>query len=167
MSDSQEGAHLYPTRIDIPVEIRGHLITLLNQTLACTLDLRSQVQQASWNIKGRESATVRTLCRGLAAELELYADVMAERVAVLGGVVMMTVRSVGARSTLQEYPGDVVDGATHVLRLAERLGSYTTAIRSAVTLATEVEDAGTAALYADISRRVDTQLWAVEAYLQQ
>ena len=53
MSDRDGHPVLHPTRIDIPPEIRLYLITLLNQTLACTVDLRSQVKQASWNVKGQ------------------------------------------------------------------------------------------------------------------
>jgi putative transposase len=48
MSDRDGHPLLHPTRIDIPSEIRLYLLTLLNQTLACNVDLRSQVTQASW-----------------------------------------------------------------------------------------------------------------------
>ena len=54
MSESEHHPFLYPTRIDLPPEIRLYLITLFNQTLACTVDLRSQVKQAVWNVKGKE-----------------------------------------------------------------------------------------------------------------
>jgi hypothetical protein len=30
------------------------LIALLNETLACTVDLWSQVNQASWNVRGKD-----------------------------------------------------------------------------------------------------------------
>jgi hypothetical protein len=36
---------LYPTRVDMPPEIRAYVVTLLNQTLACTEALRSHVKQ--------------------------------------------------------------------------------------------------------------------------
>jgi DNA-binding ferritin-like protein len=43
---------LHHSRIDLPPEIRLYVVQLLNQTLACTEDLRSQVKQACWNVKG-------------------------------------------------------------------------------------------------------------------
>jgi len=46
MSQSDDNQGLYSVRIDIPPEIRLYVIQLLNQTLACTVDLRSQVKQA-------------------------------------------------------------------------------------------------------------------------
>jgi starvation-inducible DNA-binding protein len=42
----------FETRIDIPAERREKLIALLNQHLADTLDLYSQIKQAHWNVKG-------------------------------------------------------------------------------------------------------------------
>ena len=53
MSDRDGHPLLHPTRIDIPSEIRLDLMSLLNQTLACTVDLRSQVTQASWKAFSR------------------------------------------------------------------------------------------------------------------
>jgi starvation-inducible DNA-binding protein len=41
---------LHPTRIERAPEIRRYVIQLLNYTLACTVDLRSYVKQAYWNV---------------------------------------------------------------------------------------------------------------------
>jgi starvation-inducible DNA-binding protein len=54
MSQSDDHHGLSPVRIDIPPEIRLYVVQLLNQTLACTVDLRSQVKQACWNVKGHD-----------------------------------------------------------------------------------------------------------------
>ena len=64
---------LHPTRIDIPAEIRLYLVAVLNQTLACTVDLRSQVKQAAWNVKGKEGFQLQTLFDIIAIELDAYA----------------------------------------------------------------------------------------------
>jgi DNA-binding ferritin-like protein len=40
-------------------------------------------------------------------------------------------------------------------------------MRSAITRAADVEDAGSAAVYTDLSRGVDTQRWVLEAHLQR
>ena len=63
MSDTEHHQVLHPTRIDIPQEIRLFLIRQLNQTLACTADLRSQVKQAAWNVKGKEYSQLQALFR--------------------------------------------------------------------------------------------------------
>jgi starvation-inducible DNA-binding protein len=165
MSNSAHASPLRPTRIDMPPEIRLDVVTRLNQTLACTVDLRSQVKQASWNIKGKDFASLHALFATMATELEAYSDLVAERIAVLGGVVMGTARTAALQSELPEYPNALVEGNAHVLALVERFAHYAKMTRSAIALATDVEDAGSAAVYTDISRGVDKQLWILEAHL--
>jgi starvation-inducible DNA-binding protein len=165
MSDRDGHLVLYPTRINIPLEIRRYLITLLNQTLACTVDLRSQVTQASWNVKGQDCSQLQVLFTTMAAELNAYANLMAERIIVLGGVALGTARTAALHSTLLEYPGDLAAGNAHALALAERFAPYTAAMRDAIAHAADVGDAGTAAVYTDISRGVDKRLQFLESYL--
>ena len=167
MSMSDQSACLYPTHIDLPAETRLYLVQMLNRTLAGTLDLRSQVRQATWNTKGKEAAVLQNLFAALGVELENYADAVAERVAVLGGVAMATIRTVASVSMLPEYPENLVHGQAHVLALTERFAVYTKTLRSAVTSSLDVEDAVTAALYTEILRRVEKQLWTLESYLHQ
>ena len=166
MSDCPEGEYLHPTRLDIAMPIRQYLIGVLNQTLACTIDLRSQIKQVAWNIKGKDFTTMRALCLAIAVELDQHAEALAERVTVLGGIAMATVRSAATHSTLQEYPLAYMSHEAHVLQMVERLGHYANAVRHTITLTADVEDAGTTALYTDISRVTDKQLAAIEAYLQ-
>ena len=156
---------LHPTRIDLPLEIRLDVVTLPNRTLASTVDLRSQVKQAYWNVKGKDFLPLHTLFTMLVSALDGYADLMAERIAVLGGVVLGTART-AALSQLPEYPSMLVKADKHVGALVERFAHYATMVRGGITQAAEVEDAGSAAVYTDISRGVDKQLWVLEAHLQ-
>jgi starvation-inducible DNA-binding protein len=151
----------------MPSEIRLYVIQLLQQTLACTVDLRSQVKQACWNVKGHDFSQLHALFATMATELEAYTDLLAERIVVLGGVARGTVRTATMRSTLPEYPGTILDGPAHVQALAERVAPYATALRDNITLAADVEDAGSAAVYTDISRGVDKQLWVLDAHLHR
>lgn len=80
---------------------------------------------------------------------------------------MGTVRMAATQSTLPEYPDTVMAGDGHVLALVERFGHYAGRLRDDITLAADVEDAGSAAMCTDISRRVDRQLWILESHLQR
>jgi starvation-inducible DNA-binding protein len=60
-----------------------------------------------------------------------------------------------------------MDGSAHVRALAERVAPYATALRANITLAADVEDAGSAVVYTDISRGVDKQLWVLDAHLHR
>jgi len=156
---------LHHSRIDVPPEIRQYVIQLLNQTLACTVDLRSQVKQAGWNVRGNDFAPLQALFAALASQLDAYADLVAERIAALGGMAMGTARTAAAQSRLTEYPGTIVEGHTHVVALAERFADYARAMREGIALSTDVEDAGSAAVYTEISRGVDKRLWSLDAHL--
>jgi starvation-inducible DNA-binding protein len=165
MSQSDDTQGLSPVRIDIPLEIRLYVTQLLQQTLACTLDLRSQLKQACWNVKGHDLVLLQALFATMATELDAHTDLVAERLVVLGGVARGTVRTAATHSRLPEYPGAIMDGDAHVRALTECFASYATALRADIAHATEVEDAGSAALYTDISRGVDQRLGFLDAYL--
>lgn len=167
MNTTGHAQTLHPGRIDIPPEIRLYLIQMLNQTLACTVDLRSQVKQACWHVKGKDFPSLHALFATIATELAAYTDLVAERIAALGGVAMGTVRIAATQSKLPEYPDALLEGDAHVLALAERFAQYGAALRSSIALVADVEDAGSAAIYTDISRGVDKQLWFLEAYLHR
>jgi len=156
----------YPTRIDIPAEIRSQFIELLNQTLATTLDLKTQVKQAHWNVKGINFYQLHQLFDEIATQLEEYIDLIAERVTALGGVAMGTIRIAASQSVLPEYPFDIVDGKDHVIALADRMAPYAKVVRAAINQAIELEDVDTADLYTEISRTIDKHLWFLEAHLQ-
>jgi starvation-inducible DNA-binding protein len=165
MSKNNQLHVLPPTRIGMPPEIRLDVITLLNQTLACTMDLHSQVGQACWNIKGKDFSLLHPLFSTMLNELQAYTDMVAQRITVLGGVVMGTVRMAARQSKLPEYPDAVMEGDGHVQALAERFGRCAATLRENITLVADVEDAGSAAIYTDISRGVDRQLWVLESHL--
>ena len=162
---TSDGPFLHSTRSDLSLAIRVYVIQLLQQTLVLTIDLRSQVKQAGWNVKGREFPQLHTLFATMVTELDAYTDLLAERIAVLGGVAQGTVRVAAMQSTLREYPGDLVAGDAHVQALAERVAPYATALRADITHAADVEDAVTVALYADMAHGVEKQLWSLDAYL--
>jgi starvation-inducible DNA-binding protein len=167
ISENEHSPLLHPTRINIPLEIRVYIIEMLNQTLASTVDLRSQVKQAACNVKGAEFLALQALFTDIAAELDAHADLLAERITVLGGVARATARTAATHSTLPEYPVDLVEGTAHVRELAERFAQYATALRDSIAYATDVEDANTASIYTDISRGIENRLGTLDAHLHR
>jgi Ferritin-like domain len=103
MNQCDDHPFLHPTRSEISLEIRVYLITLLNQTLAYTVDLRSHVKQAAWNVKGKEFSQLHDLFAIIATELDAYTDLLAERIAVLGGVARGGCRRCGHRGGLHRH----------------------------------------------------------------
>jgi starvation-inducible DNA-binding protein len=161
------GRHpLHPTRIDISSDVRAQVIDILNQSLASTLDLKTQVKQAHWNVKGMDFYQLHELFDEMASELEEFVDMLAERVTALGGLALGTARIAATKSTLPEYPLDILEGKEHVTALADRYAMYAKSVREGIAKTDELGDADTADLYTEISRAIDKRLWFLEAHLQ-
>ena len=156
---------LYGTRIDLAEDIRVKVIEILNQTLAATLDLKTQTKQAHWNVKGMDFYQLHELFDEMATELEEYVDMVAERVTALGGVAKGTARIAASESILAEYDLNAVTGTEHVTALANSFGTYAKHVREAIDTTDELGDADTADLYTEISRTIDKRLWFLEAHL--
>lgn len=162
---TKSNRRFYPTRIDLSIDVRSQVVKVLNQTLAATLDLKTQTKQAHWNVKGMDFFQLHELFDEMAGELEEYVDMVAERVTALGGTAMGTARLAAAESILPEYALDAVDGAEHVTALAERFAAYGKHLREAIDTTDDLGDADTADLYTEISRTIDMRLWFLEAHL--
>ena len=156
---------MYPTRIDLPQEVREKVANLLNQTLAATLDLKTQTKQAHWNVKGMDFYQLHELFDEMATELEEYVDMVAERVTALGGTALGTARIAATESILPEYDLDAVGGIEHITALADRYAAYGAHLREAIDISDNWKDADTADLYTEISRTIDKRLWFLEAHL--
>ncbi|NEO87145.1 MAG: DNA starvation/stationary phase protection protein Dps [Spirulina sp. SIO3F2] len=155
----------HTTRIDLPQTVRDQLIPLLNQTLATTLDLKTQTKQAHWNVKGPQFLQLHELFDEMSSELEDYVDMVAERVTALGGIALGTAKVAADKSLLDLYPLDILAGSDHVTALADRFAVYAKHVREASAQAGELGDDSTADLYTEISRAVDKRLWFLEAHL--
>ncbi len=156
----------FATRNDLSDPLRETMIGLLNQQLADTLDLYSQVKQAHWNVKGMHFIQLHLLFDDLADSLIVYADLLAERATALGGMAMGTARMTAAGSRLPEFPTEIVTDKQVVEVLAQRYGDYGSEVRTAIDAAAEDGDPATADVFTEISRTIDKQLWMLEAHLQ-
>ena len=140
MNATKTAPATFPTHIDLPEHDRQPLIELINERLADTADLYSQVKQAHWNVKGPNFYQLHLLFDQLAGEVFPYIDLLAERVTALGGVALGTVRMAGTGSSLPEYPVDATDGQVHLKALIERYGVYTANIRKGIDGADKLQD---------------------------
>lgn len=166
MSKKPSKNGLHQTRIDLSSKSRAQLVEILNESLADTFDLFSQVKQAHWNVKGHQFYQLHLLFDEIASELLEYVDELAERITALGGTAMGTVRMAASKSSLAEYPPDVLEGLDHIAALSERFAMYCQVLRAKIEKTTDLGDADTADLYTEISRNSDKRLWFLEAHLQ-
>ncbi|MEM9220164.1 MAG: DNA starvation/stationary phase protection protein Dps [Cyanobacteria bacterium P01_F01_bin.150] len=156
---------LYASRIDLSDDVRAGVVVILSQTLANTIDLKTQVKQAHWNVKGMNFLQLHQLFDDMATELEEYVDLVAERITALGAIAYGTSRVAANRSSLPEYPLATLKGEAHLTALAERYAFYGKQVREAIAQTDRLGDSDTADLYTEISRAIDKRLWFLESHL--
>ncbi len=165
-STNTESPKTYETENDISLKRRSELNTLMNQRLSDAIDLQMQMKQAHWNVKGPSFIGLHELFDKVGEGVESYVDMIAERIAQLGGIAEGTVRISATRSRLEEYPLTIADGLAHVEAVAKALSTFGHEARNTIEQAGELEDADTADLFTEISRGIDKWLWFVEAHSQ-
>jgi starvation-inducible DNA-binding protein len=156
----------HTTRIDIPEDTRRQVAESLNATLATSLDLKTQVKQAHWTVKGMDFFQLHELFDQIASQLEEYVDMVAERITALGGTPLGTARMAAQESILPEYPLDIINSKDHITALADRFAAYARSLREGADFAEELHDMDTNDLYTEVSRTIDKYLWFLEAHLQ-
>ena len=166
MATLRASVRSFSTGVDISAESRMKVIKVLNQHLADSFDLLSQVKQAHWNVKGSDFWQLHKLFDEVAEQAEEWVDEIAERVTALGGYATGTVRMAAASSTLPEFPTDITDGMDYVKAVGERLADFTNSARGAIDQTDTLGDANTADLLTEISRGADKYLYFLEAHLQ-
>lgn len=157
---------MHKTKIDLNKGDREKIIEILNSSLADASDLKSQAKQAHWNVKGMSFIALHELFDQVATEVEAYTDLIAERITTLGGTALGTIRVAANRSSLSEYPLEIIDGADHVDALSSALSDFGKKIRKNIDETDELGDKDTADIFTEISRGIDKSLWFVEAHIQ-
>ncbi|WP_158058309.1 DNA starvation/stationary phase protection protein Dps [Halorussus halophilus] len=163
---SQHQQSWFRTANDLSPQTRASSVELLNQSLADTTDLMTQLKYAHWNVKGRNFYQFHLLFDEIAEVLEEHADDIAERATELGGEATGTVRMAASSSRIPEIPERVTTGPEYVAALVERVAIHAANLRANIDASMSYGDQDTGDLYAELSREIDKQLWFLEAHQQ-
>jgi starvation-inducible DNA-binding protein len=166
MATKSSPVRSFRTSVDIPPGTRTKIARILNQHLADSFDLMSQVKQAHWNVKGSDFWQLHKLFDEVAERAAEWVDEFAERVTALGGYATGTARMAAATSTLPEFPTEITESMDYVRAVADRLAAFTNSARAAIDQTDKLGDADTADLFTEISRCADKYLYFLEAHLQ-
>jgi starvation-inducible DNA-binding protein len=163
--DALNGAEaLRSTKNDLPATTRVEVVRLLNARLADAIDLQTLCKQAHWNVRGPQFIALHKLFDDVYEAVGDYADLIAERVVQLGGTAEGTARVAAQRSTLNDYPLTLTRGSEHVAALSDVLAQFGRASRVAIEEMNDLQDAGSADIFTEISRGIDKWLWFVEVH---
>jgi starvation-inducible DNA-binding protein len=166
MSNEREEQYSFSIDSNIPVTTKVQVIELLNHTLATTVDLKTQLKLASWNVTGRNSKPLQELFSEMAVELEEYIDICAERITDLGGLAVASVRVAAELSQLPEYPHNILDGYDHVTAVVQRLTVYAQSLQHGSVQIAERGDVDTSFLYMEVFWAIEQRLWLLQTHLQ-
>ena len=157
---------MHKSHIDLSDSIREKMISELNARLADTIHLSIQTKQAHWNVKGPNFIGIHELLDQVHGHMEASADLIAERVSILGGTAMGNLPTVMQQSNIAEYPTDIFSAADHVSATTERLGKGAEHMRASIKVAADAGDSATEDLFTEVTRVLDKQRWFIEAHQQ-
>lgn len=159
-------ARHYKSSVGVPEKNRQAITALLNARLADSIDLRSQIKWAHWNLKGMHFIQLHELFDSVQGHVDEQSDTIAERIATLGGVANGTVREVAGKTGLKEADLSASDGVSHLKWLVHNVAHQANAMRTAVQESSDLGDDITADLFTQATRELDKDLWFLEAHLQ-
>ncbi len=144
-------------------QARTKSIDILSRTLPDTIAMTLAVKQAHWNLKGPGFIGVHELLDDVADRLRDGADLMAERIVIMGGTAKGTVETVSKETEIDSYPVDIVALSDHVAALTQRMKSLGETLRKGISDAADAGDDDTADLLTGVSRAVDKDAWFIGA----
>ncbi len=150
------------TKNGLSYETRDVVAECLEGLLINTLDIAGQVKVAHWNVKGPFFHTLHEDFGKLAAELEGYADQLAERGVQLGAVYHVTPRVVGADSEIPEFPKTAFEAPGVVTAVLNRVVRLTGMVHAEIEAVEEKGDCVTENLLIDINAGLDKWVWMLE-----
>lgn len=156
---------MHHTSVDLQEKVREELITVLNKTLANTIDLYLALKQAHWNVKGATFIGIHKLFDDIAEEVEDQVDVIAERITALGGTAFGTLQAVAATTELTAYPTNIFTAEHHIQQISEHIANISSEARRLINHTGDAGDMATADIYTDLTKLLDKNLWFLQAHL--
>ena len=144
-------------------QTQEQMCELLNARLAQGIDLRLAVKQAHWNLRGKGYIGVHELLDEVSARLGEGTDMIAERVAIMGGFARGTTQVVAEKSDLEPYPVELTPIEDHIKALVQRFQHYGKSLREGIDAADEAGDEDAADLLTEVSRMVEKDTWFIGA----
>lgn len=154
----------YKTRTELPDETRIQLVELLNQSLADTIDLNSQVLQAIWYVRGIDFYQFYLLFSEISGQLEDQIGLLVERISALASTPLITVRIAAQCSQLSEFPFDAATADEILQALTQQFFCHSKFVRLGISQVSDLGDAATAHIYMQIACTVDQHLWLLESH---
>jgi len=145
---------------------RAKVVQLLNDIVAVLIDLRLQVKQAHWNVRGSNLIAIHEMFDTFAGQLDEITDELAERAVAFGGCAVGTLPGIGNVTSLPALDPQTTGSFDLIELLAERYAAVSTILGIGINHAQVVNDEVTADLLIKAAHSVDKNLWLLESHLE-
>jgi starvation-inducible DNA-binding protein len=146
-------------------DVARKLTLRLNRDLATLTDLATAYKQAHWNVIGPGFTQLHLLFDRFADETHAYVDLVAERAVALGGVAHGTLQAAVDCSALTPFPVDERHEQRLLRELSVRVEHAAEELRESI--GSGAEEPVAQAVYIEIARGIEKQLWMLRAQLPQ
>lgn len=155
-----------PTHNTLPEAVRARSVEMLGMHLSAAIDLHAQVKIAHWNVRGPGFIAIHLAFGTIAASVNGNADMIAERICMLGGAARGALMFSAENSYLAPYPLAIGDVRRHIAAVASTLATFGHSIRVSIDDPAAFGDAGTASMLKEITRAIDRHIWIVESHME-
>lgn len=143
----------------------SEIVELLNQQLATYIDLKLQLKQAHWNVKGPNFIGLHELFDDAAGQVDGWCDTIAERARALGGEACGTIDDVSASTLLKPYTVGVAPWDRHVAAIMAALDIVSKSGRQAIQTCLGADDQATADVFIELVRGVDKLRYLIGSHV--
>lgn len=154
---------MFQTMNDLPEASRKGVVDLLQNGIADGIQLSQFAKQAHWTVKGPNFFGLHELFDKIHEEMEAVVDLMAERIAQLGGYPEGTCKAAQKMTSLSDYPAGIVDESEHLQTLAVACAEFGEAARASIEKSVVLRDLVSADLFTEAARMLDKTLWILES----
>lgn len=140
------------------------LIIALNMNLVDSIHFNIQCRQAHWNVKGRNFLSFHELFDKIYTASGEWSDLIAERIAHLGGIAKCNIETIASHTRLEPYDDRLADGMDHVRALIDSLSVFLKDITKTHKMASKMGDDDTADILGEVSRAGNKYLWFLRSF---
>lgn len=146
--------------------MNANLILSLNGILADSIVLYQKLHHYHWRVQGRGFFQLHAKFEEMYNHFAGVSDEIAERILMIGGEPLATLRQALESSSVNESVG-VPSAMDMVVQLRQELDAFRAKVRAGIEQAEEAGDRGTANVLDPIGDALDKEIWMLDAFLAQ
>jgi starvation-inducible DNA-binding protein len=154
---------LIQPNIGLDSDVRHSVVEILNNTLANEAVLTLKTHNAHWNVSGAGFIELHILFDSQYEQLNNISNEIAERVRMLGGVVIGSLQEFTHSTRIEEQPG-LIPGILHLL--ADHEACIRFLREDARKCTEEYGDEGTFELMVNVMRLHEKMAWMLRSYIE-